>query len=205
MRIVLFYHSLISDWNHGNAHFLRGIANELIRRGHDVQIFEPKNAWSATHLVADQGTAPIDEFHARYPRLTSTRYDRIDPASAMERADLVIVHEWNPPELVNLIGTQRPRDCVLLFHDTHHRAVTCPEAMATHDFSRYDGVLAFGKVLRDLYLKAGWTRRAWTWHEAADTAYFQPLPCTGRPGDLGLREGRTNGAPAARRPAGGSG
>ena len=22
MRIVMFYHTLLSDWNHGNAHFL---------------------------------------------------------------------------------------------------------------------------------------------------------------------------------------
>ena len=28
-KIVLFCHSLRSDWNHGNAHFLRGIATEL--------------------------------------------------------------------------------------------------------------------------------------------------------------------------------
>ena len=36
MRFVLFYHSLISDWNHGNAHFLRGIVRELHRHGVDV-------------------------------------------------------------------------------------------------------------------------------------------------------------------------
>ena len=28
-KVVLFCHSLRSDWNHGNAHFLRGIATEL--------------------------------------------------------------------------------------------------------------------------------------------------------------------------------
>ena len=33
MHIVLFYHSIVSDWNHGNAHFLRGITTELITRG----------------------------------------------------------------------------------------------------------------------------------------------------------------------------
>ena len=26
MRIVMFYQTLVSDWNHGNAHFLRGVA-----------------------------------------------------------------------------------------------------------------------------------------------------------------------------------
>jgi hypothetical protein len=44
MKIVLFYHSLLSDWNHGNAHFLRGIATELIARGNEVVIYEPKMA-----------------------------------------------------------------------------------------------------------------------------------------------------------------
>ncbi len=44
MRIVLFYHSLLSDWNHGNAHFLRGVVGELLFRGHDVRVYEPADA-----------------------------------------------------------------------------------------------------------------------------------------------------------------
>ena len=32
-RLVLFCHSLRSDWNHGNAHFLRGVLSECQRRG----------------------------------------------------------------------------------------------------------------------------------------------------------------------------
>ena len=39
----------------------------------------------------------------------------------------------------------------------------------------YDGVLAYGNVLRELYLFRGWAERAWTWHEAADTRVFRPL------------------------------
>ncbi len=50
MRVVMFYHSLASDWNHGNAHFLRGVARELGRRGHDVRVYEPLDGWSATNL-----------------------------------------------------------------------------------------------------------------------------------------------------------
>ena len=30
MRFVYFTHSLASCWNHGNAHFLRGVLRELI-------------------------------------------------------------------------------------------------------------------------------------------------------------------------------
>jgi spore maturation protein CgeB len=40
----------------------------------------------------------------------------------------------------------------------------------------YDGVLAFGEALRDVYLREGWADRVFTWHEAADTALFRPLP-----------------------------
>jgi spore maturation protein CgeB len=75
MRIVMFYHSLLSDWNHGNAHFLRGIATELIARGHDVRVYEPRNAWSLQNLIAEQGEEPIQRFHAMYPWFTSWRYD----------------------------------------------------------------------------------------------------------------------------------
>ena len=68
--------------------------------------------------------------------------------------------------------------------------MTAPEEMARYDLSRYDGVLAFGRVLRDLYLARGWARRAFTWHEAADVRRFRPLAAepAGRPrlrGQLG--------------------
>jgi spore maturation protein CgeB len=56
--------------------------------------------------------------------------------------------------------------------------------MARYDLSEYDGVLAYGKVLRDIYLDRGWARRAWTWHEAADTRLFQPQPGRQAEGDV---------------------
>jgi spore maturation protein CgeB len=48
--------------------------------------------------------------------------------------------------------------------------------METCDLQYYDGVLAYGRSLTEIYLKAGWTRRAWTWHEAADIRVFHPMP-----------------------------
>jgi hypothetical protein len=89
-------------------------------------------------------------------------------------------------DLVRQVGLHRARgdDFLLLFHDTHHRAITEPEAMAAYDLSHFDGVLAFGKILRDLYLERGWTGRAWTWHEAADTRVFRPIASDERDGDL---------------------
>lgn len=188
MRVVLFYHSVISDWNHGNAHMLRGVASELRALGHEVRIYEPRGAWSLEQLRADRGDEPIRRFHALFPHLESRRYEpaTLDLDRELDGADLVLVHEWNDPELVCRIGEHRARvgGYRLLFHDTHHRAVTDPEAMASYDLREYDGVLAFGEVLRELYLERGWAARAWCWHEAADTRLFRPSPGRDRAGDL---------------------
>jgi spore maturation protein CgeB len=187
MRIVLFCHSLRSDWNHGNAHFLRGVCTELAARGHDVRAYEPADAWSAHNLAADEGVEALDRFRAAYPSLAPIVYDpsSLDVAAAVDGADLVIVHEWNPHDLVARIGRLRARGArfTLLFHDTHHRSVSEPAAMAQYDLSAYDGVLAFGEVIRDRYVALGWSRRAWTWHEAADTRVFRPRQAP-REGDL---------------------
>ncbi|MDX2162293.1 MAG: glycosyltransferase [bacterium] len=180
MRVVMFYHSLISDWNHGNAHFLRGIASELIERGHSVTVYEPEGGWSLTHLIAEGGAGAVDALFAAYPLLkqASALYPPAAPAleAMLDGADLVIVHEWNDPALVKRIGALRKRGRFrLLFHDTHHRIVTAPDQLAAVDLSGFDGVLAYGAVIRDLYLKRGWAAQAWTWHEAADTRAFRPL------------------------------
>jgi spore maturation protein CgeB len=178
MRIVMFYHSLVSDWNHGNAHFLRGVVNELLVRGHDVRVLEPQDAWSRTNLVADHGDEAIDGFHRAYPRLQSDAYTptSLNLDEVLRHADLVVVHEWNAHALVARVGAHHLKhpSYRLLFHDTHHRSVTDPDAMRAYDLRHYDGVLAFGDPIRDLYLERGWTASAWTWHEAADTRVFHP-------------------------------
>jgi spore maturation protein CgeB len=184
----MFYHSLISDWNHGNAHFLRGVVSELMARGHDVAVLEPGDAWSVANLYRERGEAGLTAYRAAYPRLTSRRYDleTLDLDELLDRADVVLVHEWNDHELVRRVGAHRARigGYVLLFHDTHHRSVTERESMARYDLQHYDGVLAFGEVIRQGYLEAGWAERAWTWHEAADTRVFRPLPRSSTEGDV---------------------
>ncbi|HZQ61931.1 MAG TPA: glycosyltransferase, partial [Casimicrobiaceae bacterium] len=179
MRIVIFCHSLVSDWNHGNAHFLRGIASELIGRGHAVDVYEPREAWSVANLVAEHGEGPLAAFARAFPMLRSHRYDAatFDLDRVLGDADLVLVHEWTDHALVHRVGQHRKRHggYRLLFHDTHHRSVTDPASMARYDLAHYDGVLAFGRVIRDLYLERRWTRQAWTWHEAADLRVFHPI------------------------------
>lgn len=177
MKIAYFTHSLASCWNHGNAHFLRGVLDELISRGHDALAYEPADAWSRANLLADHGAAGLAAFTRAYPSLASVSYpEDADIAALVEGADLVIVHEWNAPELVARLGTLRKRGARfrLLFHDTHHRAVSVPEQMRAYDLSGYDGVLAFGETLAAVYRGWGWEDRVHVWHEAADLARFHP-------------------------------
>jgi spore maturation protein CgeB len=188
MRIVIFTHSLVSDWNHGNAHFLRGIATELVERGHDLQVFEPRDGWSLRNLLAGHGEAPIAGFEQAYPRLHSTFYDAagFDPARVLEGTGIAIVHEWNSHDLVRRAGEHRAANPALrlFFHDTHHRSITDPASMAAYDLRNYDGVLAYGQVISDLYRRRKWAKEAWTWHEAADVRVFRPQSAARKTGDL---------------------
>lgn len=188
MKFVLFCHSLVSDWNHGNAHFLRGVVTDLLARGHEVDVYEPEDGWSLSQLRADHGEAPLTAFHQAYPMLQSRFYAQatLDLHAALDGADVVIVHEWNEPALVARIGRHRAAgaDYRLLFHDTHHRSVTAPADMAAYDLRHYDGVLAFGETVRQQYLDKGWAQHVWTWHEAADARVFHPLPNHPTTGDL---------------------
>ncbi|APR75716.1 Glycosyltransferase [Minicystis rosea] len=178
MRVVIFCHSIISDWNHGNAHFLRGVVTELDARGHEVRVFEPEDAWSLKNLVSDHGAGLLEELHAAFPAIEPERYrpGALDLEAALSGADLVLVHEWNDPDLIRRIGEHRARagSYRLFFHDTYHRSATDPDSIASLDLSAYDGVLAFGRSVAERYLANGWTRRAFVWHQAADTSTFYP-------------------------------
>ncbi|MBV9829265.1 MAG: glycosyltransferase [Alphaproteobacteria bacterium] len=176
--VALFCHSLRSDWNHGNAHFLRGVVGELQHRGYLVRAFEPENGWSAQNLAADGGRAALDAWRRVYPHLPVTVYDPggFDVERALDGIDLVLVHEWTDPVVVTQVAALRRTggNFLLLFHDTHHRMVSAPDEMARLDLDGFDGVLAFGETLREAYRRRGWGQQVFTWHEAADLRVFGP-------------------------------
>ena len=183
LKLRLFAHSWRSDWNHGNAHFLRGLAHALIRAGHDVRCYEPEDSWSLTHLMeeGERGRRALEQFGRCFPELDVRTYS---PASIgtfaeleLRDADVVVVHEWNSPAVVDTILSLRDRfHFFALFHDTHHRAYTSPKEISLLNVDRFDGVLAFGEAIRQIYLERFMAKRAWTFHEAADTAHFFPIP-----------------------------
>ncbi len=187
MRFLFYVHSLASDWNHGNAHFLRGVMRDLEARGNRTRALAPSDGWSRSNLVADQGDAPLRRFREAFPELTEGLYGQdFAHEEELAEADVVVVHEWTDADLVGRIGRARADGgrFTLLFHDTHHRAVSQERAIADLTLQHYDGILAFGETLRERYIRSGWGRRVFTWHEAADTRLFRPLPGKPKEGDV---------------------
>jgi spore maturation protein CgeB len=180
LRIALFAHSFRSDWNNGNAHFLRGLARELGKLGHDVTCYEQIGGWSYTNLIAeeaDRGAASLRAFAAVYPdlrvQLLSGAADEL--RAALSQSDIALVHEWHAPEVIaNLLAARQGLACRLLFHDTHHRASSSPEQIRSLQVHRFDGIVAFGEALRQIYRERFGLTHVWTLHEAADTTVFFP-------------------------------
>jgi spore maturation protein CgeB len=181
LKLCFFAHSWRSDWNHGNAHFLRGLGYELALLGHKVCCYEAENAWSYTNLLEEpQAAESLQQFNSTFPNLDVRVYPAAKFSQFAERelkdADIVVVHEWNSPELADVILSLRNQfGYRVLFHDTHHRAYTSPKEIGQFRISEFDGVLAFGEAIRRIYAEMFGARRAWTFHEAADTAHFYPM------------------------------
>ncbi len=132
--IVYFTHSLRSCWNHGNAHFLRGVLRELSARGHDVVAFEPAAAGACTNLLATTARRRSSAFARPIPELA----DRVRFAGPRSRRRAGRRRPGDRPRMERAgAGRRASAHCgargarfTLLFHDTHHRAVSDPEAIA---------------------------------------------------------------------------
>jgi len=178
-----FAHSWISDWNHGNAHFLRGLTGELVKLGHEIRCYEERDGWSIQNLAAEGEHAlahATESFRKEFPELDVRFYSMGEDLRAflraeLHRAEIVVIHEWNSSELVNaILELKRKLGFRVLFHDTHHRAYTAPQEILRFPLSDFDGVLAFGDAIRRIYIEGFGVKRTWTFHEAADTAHFFP-------------------------------
>ncbi len=156
-------HSLISDWNHGNAHFLRGVAARAararprrarVRAGRRVERREPRRASTARHRSPDS-RRPTRSWcpPSTCTGLVISIWTACSTAPISSWCTSGTIRPWS-----RAIGERAAarRPFVLLFHDTHHRSVTDPHEMAAYDLADYDGVLAFGDVIRDVYVANGW-------------------------------------------------
>ena len=53
--------------------------------------------------------------------------------------------------------------------------MSVPEQITRLNLAHYDGVLAYGESLAEVYRHKLGMRRVWVFHEAADTTVFRPL------------------------------
>lgn len=179
-RFALFYQSVISDWNHSNAHFLRGLMRALQARGHSTVCYEQVDNWSLTNLLASNPAA-IDEFRRDFPDLPFHRYDVADQLEAtlrsqLARADIALVHEWNDPRVIRMVGRLAEEMGVrALFHDTHYRVVLDEAHRNQLDLGRYERILAYCPSVAERYRALGFEAVS-VLHEAADTTVFAPQP-----------------------------
>jgi spore maturation protein CgeB len=154
----------------------------LHKLGHDVTAFEPENEWSIDNLRLEaNGVSSLERFKEMYPELDIQTYAPEDSdelwRERLRAMDVVILHEWSAPEVAQLLRRLRSDlTYKLLFHDTHHRASSSPEQMQSFGIQHFDGVLAFGNALRNIYRERFGVANAWTLHEAADATVFKTHP-----------------------------
>ena len=179
MKFTFFYHSVVSCWNNPTAHMLRGICRALIARGHEVSVWEPMDGWSRANAMLDGGVFALRSAERLVPGLDIRPYwpETLNLDTALQGADVVIVQDWNAPELIAAIGARRVAGgaFTLLFHDTLHRTAGALDQFERLEIHGYDGVLACGEKLREVYLTKGWGQQVSTWHAAADTGLFRPV------------------------------
>jgi spore maturation protein CgeB len=192
-RFALFYQSLVSDWNHGNAHFLRGLMRALQARGHTAICYEQSDNWSLTNLLTFKPRA-ILEFSTLFPDLRFEMYDLGDVSVSaggqagvraahdveqflrerLADADVALVNEWNQPDVIRLIGRLcRELGVTALFHDTHYRVVLDEAYRAKLGLEQFAHILAFSPSVAERYRALGFEHVS-VLHEAADTTVFTP-------------------------------
>lgn len=190
MNFAIFGHSIRSDWNHGNAHFLRGLMRALEELGHHAIFYEANRNWSVDNLREEHGEAPLLDFTAHFPNL---RYKLYNPVilrhpqrlrdwlrRSLADVDVALVHEWNEPALVVELGRMRRAgdfgpNLRALFHDTHYRAYSEPQTMRALQLENYDALLSFSPAITEIYQRDFALPHVYTVHEAADPDLFRPI------------------------------
>jgi len=177
-RFALFYQSLVSDWNHGNAHFLRGMMRALHALGHTTICYEQADNWSIHNLLSLNPDA-ISGFRDRFPDLLFEAYAPAEIEQFLRKrlaqADVALVNEWNEPEVIRTIGRLcRELGVRALFHDTHYRVVLDDVYRIQLGLEQYAHILAFSPSVAERYRALGFDNVS-VLHEAADTTVFTPL------------------------------
>ena len=79
LRISYVTHTVRSDWNNGNAHFLRGFIRALGAMHHSVTVIEPEKNWSIDNLRTELlGAESLSGFARAYQDLNIVTYGDLE-------------------------------------------------------------------------------------------------------------------------------
>ena len=182
MRIVYFTHSLASCWNHGNAHFLRGVLRELIARGpRGRRRFEPADALEPrrTSLARSRRGRP-----RRLPRRLSraalahatTRTVDLEPAPRRRRPrDRARVERAGARRGASARArrARRPLHAPVPRHAPPRGQRSGGDPRASTSTATTASSPSARRCARSTGAGAG-ADRVFVWHEAADTRLFHP-------------------------------
>ena len=172
MKFVYFTHSLASCWNHGNAHFLRGVLRELVHRGHDVEAYEPTGAWSLANLMKDHGDEGLDAYRSRYHELSSRTFE---PTIDLGEAILRRYAYWLKVEVVATSPGGAGLDALTVETDFQHapRTLAWLGHLRIRHYSFWIALaLSWGIVLPEYLLNVGATRWGYGTYTGAQMAAF---------------------------------
>ena len=212
MRVVLFCHSLrLRLEPRQRALPARRLRRAARARPRGRRLRAGGRAGACSNLVAEHGEAPLRRLRAAPTRAcaaTATTPDDARPRRGARRrrprarARVERRTRWSGASALHRAANAAlpaavPRHAPPL---RHRRRTAWPPTTCAH----YDGVLAFGEVIRDLYLQHGWARAPGPGTRRPTRACSSPLPgaaARGRPGlDRQLGRRRAHGR-AARVPA----
>ena len=191
MKIVYFTHSLASCWNHGNAHFLRGVLRELIARGHDVRALRAGGRLEPRQPARRHGEAGLDAFAPPIPSSPPTRFarrrrsrPRWSTAPTSSSSTSGTTPRWSPRSAAlrargGALHAAVPRHPPPRRQRPGRDARLRPRPATT-------ACSPSARRCREVYRGWGWGGRVWTWHEAADTRLFHPPARGGRARRPGL-------------------
>jgi spore maturation protein CgeB len=177
LRIVILGLSITSSWGNGHATTYRGLARELVRRGHDLLFLERDQPWYAQNRDLARPAFGRTELYSGLDELQ----DRFTPP--VRDADLVIVGSFVPEGACVGDWVQRQAGGITAFYDIDTPVTLARLDRGEHDYLRpaqiagYDLYLSFtgGPTLRRLESRYG-SPRARVLYCSVDPELYFPEP-----------------------------
>jgi glycosyltransferase involved in cell wall biosynthesis len=171
MKYIFLYKSMFNGYNFSQAHFIRGVAEQLIGLGHDVDVFVPE---SPTEFMASEELAS-DDRNAFSLQIRTYNLLHLKDSGLLDDADLVIVHHENKSELFDeVFALRKNRRFKVFIHDSSSNHFDLKDSKNRNYAELADGVLVGAGYLISQYLAHTEQKHVFLWPNAVDSKVFFP-------------------------------